>query len=92
MEEDDFGEEEYDALNDETFGSEATIGDWEKDHEKLAEITESSRSQHKNASDKKVIIITSYLLKLKHYIQKSIFLNFVRRMVSVSTSKIVYRI
>lgn len=53
FEEDDLGEEEeYDALNDETFGSEATIGDWEKDHEKLAEITESSR--HQSTLDKKV--------------------------------------
>ncbi|XP_003707961.1 protein associated with topo II related - 1 isoform X1 [Megachile rotundata] len=51
---DDIGEEEeYDALNDETFGSEATIGDWEKDHEKLAEITESSRPHHQNAIEKK---------------------------------------
>ncbi|XP_076178283.1 protein associated with topo II related - 1 isoform X2 [Ptiloglossa arizonensis] len=54
LEEDDIGEEEeYDALNDQTFGSEATIGDWEKDHEKLAEITESSRPQHQTTSDKK---------------------------------------
>ncbi|XP_043528414.1 protein PAT1 homolog 1 [Frieseomelitta varia] len=56
FEEDDLGEEEeYDALNDETFGSEATIGDWEKDHEKLAEITESSR--HQGTSDKKNVVI-----------------------------------
>lgn len=53
-EEDDLGEEEeYDALNDETFGSEAIIGDWEKDHEKLAEITESSRPHHQSALCKK---------------------------------------
>lgn len=66
MEEDDIGEEEeYDALNDETFGSEATIGDWEKDHEKLAEITESSRPQHHSAGGKKVNrfhIISSYVI------------------------------
>lgn len=55
MEEDDIGEEEeYDALNDETFGPDATIGDWEKDHEKLAEITESSRPHNQNATNKKV--------------------------------------
>ncbi|XP_017883974.1 protein PAT1 homolog 1 isoform X1 [Ceratina calcarata] len=54
FEEDDLGgEEEYDALNDETFGSEATIGDWEKDHEKLAEITESSRPHNQNNLSKK---------------------------------------
>ncbi|XP_053993140.1 protein PAT1 homolog 1 [Hylaeus anthracinus] len=54
LEEDDIGEEEeYDALNDETFGSEATIGDWEKDHEKLAEITESSRPHNQSTSSKK---------------------------------------
>ncbi|XP_043286621.1 protein PAT1 homolog 1 isoform X2 [Venturia canescens] len=46
-------EEEYDALNDETFGSEATAGDWERDHEKLAQITESGRLQHHNTSDSK---------------------------------------
>ncbi|XP_031370191.1 protein PAT1 homolog 1 isoform X1 [Apis dorsata] len=54
FEEDDLGEEEeYDALNDETFGSEATIGDWEKDHEKLAEITESNRPHNQNTLSKK---------------------------------------
>ncbi|PSN29538.1 hypothetical protein C0J52_25166, partial [Blattella germanica] len=39
-------EEEYDALNDETFGTEAVEGDWEEDHEKLAEIAEQSRLRH----------------------------------------------
>ncbi|XP_011147431.1 protein PAT1 homolog 1 isoform X2 [Harpegnathos saltator] len=54
LEEDDLGEEEeYDALNDETFGPDATIGDWEKDHEKLAKITESSRPHNQNATNKK---------------------------------------
>ncbi|GLG92990.1 PAT1-like protein 1 [Gryllus bimaculatus] len=38
-------EEEYDALNDETFGTDAVEGDWEEDHEKLAEITEQSRAR-----------------------------------------------
>lgn len=38
-------EDEYDALNDETFGADATGGDWEQDHEKLAQITESCRQQ-----------------------------------------------
>lgn len=41
-------------MNDETFGSEATIGDWEKDHEKLSEIAESSRPHNQNVSGKKV--------------------------------------
>nr|XP_033328888.1 protein PAT1 homolog 1-like isoform X2 [Megalopta genalis] len=55
LEDDDFREEEYDAFNNETFGSDAAIGDWEKDHEKLSEIAESSRSRPKNenASNKK---------------------------------------
>ncbi|KZC12924.1 Protein PAT1 like protein 1, partial [Dufourea novaeangliae] len=54
LEEDDFGEEEeYDALNDETFGSEATIGDWEKDHEQLARITESTRPHNRKSFGKK---------------------------------------
>lgn len=45
-------EDEYDALNDETFGSEATAGDWEQDHEKLAQITELTRPHHQSASGK----------------------------------------
>ncbi|XP_067015889.2 protein PAT1 homolog 1 [Anabrus simplex] len=36
-------EEEYDALNDETFGADAVECDWEQDHEKLAQIAEQSR-------------------------------------------------
>lgn len=52
MEEDE--EEEYDALNDETFGPDAAIGDWEEDHEKLAEITESNRLHNQSATNKKV--------------------------------------
>ena len=39
-------EEEYDALNDETFGAledSANIDDWEQQHEQYAEITESNR-------------------------------------------------
>lgn len=54
LEEDEFEEEEYDALNDETFGPDANIGDWEEDHEKLAEITESNRPHNQNATNKKV--------------------------------------
>lgn len=54
MEEDELEEEEYDALNDETFGPDATIGDWEEDHEKLAEITESNRLHNQSATSKKV--------------------------------------
>ncbi|KAG8038230.1 hypothetical protein G9C98_006557 [Cotesia typhae] len=56
LDEDDIVEEdEYDALNDETFGS-ATDDDWEKNHEKLAQIAESTRLQkqlinHKNGID-----------------------------------------
>ncbi|KAI4478940.1 hypothetical protein M0804_011402 [Polistes exclamans] len=68
LEEEDFGEEEYDALNDETFGSEATIGDWEKDHEKLAEITESSRPQHKSVPDKKNGISVNIEDSLSHLV------------------------
>ncbi|XP_011299426.1 protein PAT1 homolog 1 [Fopius arisanus] len=44
QDDDEVGEEdEYDALNDETFGEDATDGDWEQNHEKLAQITESTR-------------------------------------------------
>lgn len=43
-------EEEYDALNDETFGAiedGSNFDDWEQQHEQLAEIAESSRhSEH----------------------------------------------
>lgn len=52
LEDEEFGEEEkYDAFNDETFGSEAPDGDWERDHEKLAQITESSRPSHQNSAN-----------------------------------------
>lgn len=52
LDDDELGEEEeYDALNDETFGSEATMGDWEQDHEKLSQITESTRPYHQNATN-----------------------------------------
>ena len=69
LEEDDIGEEEeYDALNDETFGSEATIGDWEKDHEKLAKITESSRPQHQSAGGKKNGVHTDIEDNLSHLV------------------------
>lgn len=54
MEEEELEEEEYDALNDETFGPDAAIGDWEEDHEKLAEITESNRLHNQSATSKKV--------------------------------------
>jgi hypothetical protein len=39
-------------LNDETFGSEATAGDWEEDHEKLSQITELSRPRNRNEGSK----------------------------------------
>ncbi|KYM88534.1 Protein PAT1 like protein 1 [Atta colombica] len=55
LEEDELEEEEYDALNDETFGPDAAIGDWEEDHEKLAEITESNRLHNQSATNKKSI-------------------------------------
>lgn len=49
LEDEEYGDEDkYDALNDETFGSDAIAEDWEQDHEKLAQITESSRVQNKN--------------------------------------------
>lgn len=41
-------------MNDETFGPDAAIGDWEEDHEKLAEITESNRPHNQTATNKKV--------------------------------------
>lgn len=43
-------EEEYDALNDETFGSGAIDGDWEEDHEKLALLIDKGKRQSSNAS------------------------------------------
>lgn len=52
LDDEDFEEVKYDALNDETFGSESlTEGDWEQDHEKYAEITESTRPRL-NSTDK----------------------------------------
>lgn len=43
-------EEEYDALNDETFGALedlSSLDDWEQQHEQFAEIAESSKhSEH----------------------------------------------
>ncbi|KAK0181111.1 hypothetical protein PV327_003422 [Microctonus hyperodae] len=44
-------DDEYDALNDETFGAEATAGDWEQDHEKLAQITELTRPQSQGTTN-----------------------------------------
>ncbi|KAF7988661.1 hypothetical protein HCN44_001234 [Aphidius gifuensis] len=41
---------EYDALNDETFGSDALAGDWEQDHEKLSHITELTRPSNQSLS------------------------------------------
>lgn len=64
MEEDELEEEEYDALNDETFGPDATIGDWEEDHEKLAEITESNRLHNQSATSKKVCYYYKTLFSL----------------------------
>ncbi|KAK3928483.1 Protein PAT1-like protein 1 [Frankliniella fusca] len=43
-------EEQYDALNDETFGT-AIEGDWEHDHEELAKITETSRGWKDDYND-----------------------------------------
>lgn len=57
MGEDELEEEEYDALNDETFGPDAAIGDWEEDHEKLAEITESNRPHNQSTPNKKVFML-----------------------------------
>ncbi|XP_049883710.1 putative uncharacterized protein DDB_G0271606 isoform X2 [Pectinophora gossypiella] len=39
-------EDEYDALNDETFGQDSEAPDWEVQHEQLAEQLESSRPRH----------------------------------------------
>ncbi|XP_008551370.1 protein PAT1 homolog 1 [Microplitis demolitor] len=52
LDEDDIIEEdEYDALNDETFGL-ATDDDWEKNHEQLAQIAESTRLQKQLINNK----------------------------------------
>lgn len=42
-------EEEYDALNDETFGAceQSTLDDWEQQHEQFAEFNETSRQNEK---------------------------------------------
>ncbi|XP_076658532.1 protein associated with topo II related - 1 [Halictus rubicundus] len=70
LEEDDFREEEYDAFNNETFGSDVAIGDWEKDHEKLAEIAESSRNrpQNENTPNKKNGVTTDIEDNLSHLV------------------------
>ncbi|RLU20295.1 hypothetical protein DMN91_006902 [Ooceraea biroi] len=67
LEEEDL-EEEYDALNDETFGPDAAIGDWEEDHEKLAEITESNRPHNQNATSKKNITNVDVADNLSHLV------------------------
>lgn len=43
-------DEEYDALNDETFGSAAVADgdDWEESHEHLASLTEANRHRRNN--------------------------------------------
>ncbi|KAK7065222.1 hypothetical protein SK128_006936 [Halocaridina rubra] len=41
-------DEEYDALNDETFGSAAVDGDWEEGHEQMASLTEARRRNQKD--------------------------------------------
>lgn len=57
LDDEEYGEENnYDALNDETFGAEANAGDWEKDHEKFSQITESSRPRLRNETSKVGII------------------------------------
>ncbi|CAG9770202.1 unnamed protein product [Ceutorhynchus assimilis] len=40
-------EEDYDALNDETFGAQSNLDDWEQQHEEFAEFNESSRQNEK---------------------------------------------
>lgn len=40
-------DEEYDALNDETFGSAMVDGDWEEGHEQMATLTEAGRISNK---------------------------------------------
>ncbi|KPI96264.1 Protein PAT1-like 1 [Papilio xuthus] len=44
-------EDEYDALNDETFGQDSDELDWEVEHEQLAEQLESSRRHHTHIDD-----------------------------------------
>lgn len=51
LDDEDFEENNYDALNDETFGS-AISEDWEQDHEKLSQITESNRTRLRNDNNK----------------------------------------
>lgn len=41
-------DEEYDALNDETFGSAMVDGDWEEGHEQMATLTEAGRISNKH--------------------------------------------
>ncbi|XP_034247797.1 protein PAT1 homolog 1-like isoform X2 [Thrips palmi] len=43
-------EQQYDALNDETFGT-ATEDDWEQDHEQLSKLTETSRGWNNDFDD-----------------------------------------
>lgn len=49
-------EEEYDALNDETFGAlDSDLGDdWEAEHEQLAEIEESNRNSISETLDQNI--------------------------------------
>lgn len=56
-------EEEYDALNDETFGAleaEGDLDDWEAQHEQLAEIAESSRHSSDNDIEKQIDILRGF--------------------------------
>uniref|UniRef100_T1IBP9 Uncharacterized protein n=1 Tax=Rhodnius prolixus TaxID=13249 RepID=T1IBP9_RHOPR len=61
-------EEDYDALNDETFGESVITGDWEEDHEKLVEITEQSR--HGLINEVGLIMTTAFKKFLSYMILK----------------------
>lgn len=53
-------DEEYDALNDETFGSAAVDGDWEESHEHLSSLAEARKrdgaraTQHHQGQEVKI--------------------------------------
>ena len=75
LDDEDFNDENYDALNDETFGSEANAGDWERDHEKLAQIAESSRPRNRNDYSKVCTILVFYCFYSKFCDYYSFLIN-----------------
>ncbi|KAG0722138.1 Protein PAT1 1 [Chionoecetes opilio] len=50
-------DEEYDALNDETFGSASVVdGDWEENHQQLASLTEARRQSNKRQQNESALL------------------------------------